>query len=134
MAVVRPFRALRYDPAVAGRLESLVAPPYDVIGAEQREQLRGRNAYNVVHLTLPDSEDEAAASLADLRERGILVREDKPACWWLEQEYVGPDGIAEQRGYPRPVGMSSAARDEDVARRLWEVSEDLTGVRFPSTM
>ena len=44
--------------------------------------------------------------------------------------FVGPDGIAEQRGHPRPVGMASAARDEDVARRLWEVSEQLTGVRF----
>jgi NAD(P)-dependent dehydrogenase (short-subunit alcohol dehydrogenase family) len=48
--------------------------------------------------------------------------------------YVGPDGIAEQRGHPRPVGMASAARDEAAAKRLWEVSEDLTGVRFPSNM
>jgi len=44
--------------------------------------------------------------------------------------YIGPDGIAEQRGYPKRVGMSAAARDEAVARRLWEVSEELTGVRF----
>jgi uncharacterized protein (DUF1015 family) len=113
VAVVRPFRALRYDPAVAGPLDSLVAPPYDVIGAEQREQLRGRNAYNVVHLTLPDSEDEAAASLADWRERGILVREDKPACWWLEQEYVGPDGIARLR-----EGVVAALRLEPYENRV----------------
>jgi NAD(P)-dependent dehydrogenase (short-subunit alcohol dehydrogenase family) len=45
--------------------------------------------------------------------------------------FAGPDGIAEQRGYPRPVGMAPAARDEDTARRLWAVSEELTGVRFP---
>jgi NAD(P)-dependent dehydrogenase (short-subunit alcohol dehydrogenase family) len=44
--------------------------------------------------------------------------------------YAGPDGFAEQRGYPRPAGMSGAARDEETARRLWEVSEELTGVRF----
>src|SRR5215211_517452 len=44
--------------------------------------------------------------------------------------YIGPDGIAEQRGYPKRVGMSAAARNEAVARRLWEVSEELTGVRF----
>ena len=97
MAVVRPFRALRYDEAVAGRLESLVAPPYDVIGAEQRERLAGQSEYNVVHLTLPDSEDAAAASLADWREQGVLVREAEPACWWLAQEYVGPDGVARRR-------------------------------------
>jgi NAD(P)-dependent dehydrogenase (short-subunit alcohol dehydrogenase family) len=44
--------------------------------------------------------------------------------------YVGPDGLAEQRGHPKPVGTSRAARDEQVARRLWEVSEQMTGVRF----
>ena len=44
--------------------------------------------------------------------------------------FVGPDGPGQQRGHPRPVGMASAARDEAVARRLWEVSEELTGVRF----
>jgi uncharacterized protein (DUF1015 family) len=100
VASIRPFRALRYDEAVAGPLESLVAPPYDVIGTEQREQLRGRSAFNVVHLTLPDSEEEAAATLADWRVRGVLVREREPAYWWLEQEYVGPDGIERcRRGF-----------------------------------
>ena len=44
--------------------------------------------------------------------------------------YIGPDGIAEQRGHPEPVGSSGAARDETAARRLWEVSEELTGVSF----
>ena len=44
--------------------------------------------------------------------------------------YVGPDGIGEQRGHPKPVGSSGAARDEDTARQLWELSEELTGVHF----
>ncbi len=44
--------------------------------------------------------------------------------------YVGPDGIAEQRGHPRLVGTAAAARDEQVAARLWAVSEDLTGVHY----
>jgi NAD(P)-dependent dehydrogenase (short-subunit alcohol dehydrogenase family) len=44
--------------------------------------------------------------------------------------YVGPDGIGEQRGHPKPVSPNRAARDEDVARRLWDVSEEMTGVRF----
>ena len=44
--------------------------------------------------------------------------------------YVGPDGFAEQRGHPEPVRPNRAARDEEVARRLWEVSEQLTGARF----
>ncbi|HEY2182855.1 MAG TPA: DUF1015 domain-containing protein [Gaiellaceae bacterium] len=113
MAVVRPFRALRYDPAVGGPLESLVAPPYDVIGAAQREELRGRSPHNVVHLTLPDSEEEAAASLADWRERGVLVRDPEPACWWLAQEYVGPDGVARRR-----EGFVAALRLEPYEKRV----------------
>jgi hypothetical protein len=44
--------------------------------------------------------------------------------------YVGPDGLAEQRGHPKPVGSSREARDEAAARRLWGVSEQLTGVEF----
>jgi NAD(P)-dependent dehydrogenase (short-subunit alcohol dehydrogenase family) len=44
--------------------------------------------------------------------------------------YVGPDGFLEQRGNPRLVGSSAAARDEDTARRLWQASEELTGVRY----
>jgi uncharacterized protein (DUF1015 family) len=113
VAVVRPFRALRYDPAVAGPLESLVAPPYDVIGPEQREELLGRSAYNVVHLTLPDSEEGAAAGLADWIERGVLVREPDPACWWLAQEYVGPDGVARCR-----EGFVAALRLETYENRV----------------
>jgi NAD(P)-dependent dehydrogenase (short-subunit alcohol dehydrogenase family) len=45
--------------------------------------------------------------------------------------YVGPDGFQEQRGHPKLVGRSGAARDAETARRLWELSEELTGVTFP---
>jgi NAD(P)-dependent dehydrogenase (short-subunit alcohol dehydrogenase family) len=44
--------------------------------------------------------------------------------------FVGPDGLKEQRGHPTLVKPARAARDPETARRLWEVSEDLTGVRF----
>jgi NAD(P)-dependent dehydrogenase (short-subunit alcohol dehydrogenase family) len=44
--------------------------------------------------------------------------------------YIGPDGIGEFRGHPQPVSPNRVARDEAVAARLWEVSEELTGVRF----
>lgn len=45
--------------------------------------------------------------------------------------FAGPGGLMEQRGAPKLVGRSAAARDADVARRLWEVSEQLTGAHFP---
>ena len=44
--------------------------------------------------------------------------------------YVGPDGFLEQRGNPKLVGSSAAARDEDAARRLWGLSEELTDVHY----
>ncbi|MCH0566133.1 MULTISPECIES: oxidoreductase [unclassified Streptomyces] len=46
--------------------------------------------------------------------------------------YVGPDGFGELRGAPTLVGRSRAASDPAVARRLWAVSEKLTGVGFPA--
>jgi NAD(P)-dependent dehydrogenase (short-subunit alcohol dehydrogenase family) len=45
--------------------------------------------------------------------------------------FVGPDGLAEQRGHPKLVGRTKAAQDADGARRLWDLSEELTGVRWP---
>jgi NAD(P)-dependent dehydrogenase (short-subunit alcohol dehydrogenase family) len=45
--------------------------------------------------------------------------------------FAGPGGFMEQRGAPKLVGRTNAAKDPDVARRLWDVSEELTGVRFP---
>lgn len=45
--------------------------------------------------------------------------------------YVGPDGMFEMRGAPCLVGRSAAASDPATARRLWTVSEELTGVTFP---
>ncbi len=45
-------------------------------------------------------------------------------------DYIGPDGFSELKGYPKVVQPRSQALDEVVARRLWEASEELTGVRY----
>ena len=46
-------------------------------------------------------------------------------------QYYGPDGLGEQRGHPKLVSSSRQSHDEDVQRRLWTVSEELTGVTYP---
>jgi NAD(P)-dependent dehydrogenase (short-subunit alcohol dehydrogenase family) len=46
-------------------------------------------------------------------------------------QYYGPDGIGEQRGYPKVVRSSKQSHDQALQRRLWEVSEELTGVVYP---
>jgi uncharacterized protein (DUF1015 family) len=98
VARVRPFNAVRYDERNAGPLERLVAPPYDVLGPEERERYLAESPYNVVHLTLPDDEEQAAELWRDWLAEGILARDDEPALWWLEQDYVGPDGVERTRG------------------------------------
>ncbi len=45
--------------------------------------------------------------------------------------FIGPTGFLGQRGTPGFETPSQAARDVDVARRLWDVSADLTGVEYP---
>ncbi|MEY8018239.1 MULTISPECIES: SDR family NAD(P)-dependent oxidoreductase [Mycobacterium] len=45
-------------------------------------------------------------------------------------QYYGPDGFLEQRGHPKLVTSSAQSHDEELQRRLWAVSEELTGVTF----
>jgi NAD(P)-dependent dehydrogenase (short-subunit alcohol dehydrogenase family) len=49
----------------------------------------------------------------------------------LGGQYFGPDGFGEQRGYPKIVRSTAASHDAAAQRRLWAVSEELTGVTFP---
>ena len=46
-------------------------------------------------------------------------------------QYYGPDGIGEVKGHPKLVKSSAQSHDEDIQRRLWTLSEELTGVTFP---
>jgi uncharacterized protein (DUF1015 family) len=113
MADVKPFRALRYDEAKAGPLETLVAPPYDVISPDARGEYLAQSPYNVVHLTLPDDEDEAGRAFADWQRDGALVRDEEPAYWLLAQEYVGPDGVRRTRN-----GLVASLRAEPYDRGI----------------
>jgi uncharacterized protein (DUF1015 family) len=113
MAVVKPFRAVRYDEDVAGPLDALVAPPYDVIDDAQRDDLMARSPLNVVHLTLPESEDDAARLWREWLSDGVLVREAEPSFWALEQEYVGPDGVPRARR-----GLVASLRPEPYENRV----------------
>jgi uncharacterized protein (DUF1015 family) len=103
MADIQPLRALHYDPATAGPLADLVAPPYDVIDPEQRAALAARSPHNVVEVDLPSGDApyaHAAQLFAQWQESGVLVRDSEPALWPLEQHYRGPDGqLRARRGF-----------------------------------
>jgi uncharacterized protein (DUF1015 family) len=130
MADVRPIYATHYDLAAVGSLEDVVAPPYDVIDAEQRAALLARSPYNAVAIDLPKPFDEGAASWAGggtgaqggdpyeqaartmdaWRAAGALVEDDQPAIWAIVQDYTGPDGSTHTRH-----GILARVRVEDFA-------------------
>src|SRR6185295_16973432 len=63
--------------------------------AAQRADLLARSPYNVVEIDLPQSDGDPYAHAAEVFDEwtrdGVLVRDDAPALWALEQEYAGPD-------------------------------------------
>ena len=95
--LLKPFRALRYDVGAAGPLDDLVAPPYDVITPDLHSRLLAQSPWNAVRVVRPDPPEDAAVALANWRARGILVREERPAVWLLEEEFTGPDGVSRTR-------------------------------------
>jgi uncharacterized protein (DUF1015 family) len=100
MAEIEPLRALHYDLTKTGGLQDVVAPPYDVIDAEQRAELEARSPYNVVRIDLPVGDDPYAAAarqFAAWREEGVVVHDPESALWPLEQDYTGPDGQTRTR-------------------------------------
>src|ERR1700760_1181173 len=96
MADVQPLRALHYDPAIAGPLQDVVAPPYDVIDSEQRAALIERSPNNVIAVDLPQGEPDPYTAAREQFERwqehGVIVRDEQPAIWAHTQDYTGPDG------------------------------------------
>lgn len=85
-----PFRGLRYTPA-AGSPDALLAPPYDVISAEQQRQLAARSPYNAVHLELADGGEERYAGVAALLRRWqdehLMARDEAPTLYVYEQRF-----------------------------------------------
>jgi uncharacterized protein (DUF1015 family) len=98
MAEIAPLTPLRYDLARLPRgLESVISPPYDVISPEERETLAARDPHNVVRLILPEGDHDAkyanaAALLAEWRERRVLVRDPEPAFYRYDQTFAPPFG------------------------------------------
>jgi uncharacterized protein (DUF1015 family) len=95
VAEIEPLRALHYELDKTGGLQQVLAPPYDVIDSEQRAELQSRSPYNVVGIDLPVGDDpyaEAGRLLAAWRAEGVVVQDERPALWALEQDYTGPDG------------------------------------------
>jgi uncharacterized protein (DUF1015 family) len=106
MAEIRPFRALRYNPSVAGDPADLVAPPYDVVAGQQRLDLYQRSAYNVARIDYGedrpdlagrDHYSEVARELKQWRSDGALLREEQPRLYLYEQEFLLDGDVRRRR-------------------------------------
>jgi uncharacterized protein (DUF1015 family) len=100
MAIVRPFRGLRYDPTIVGSIASVVAPPYDVIDRSEQSRLYEASPYNVIRLDLSRDSDRygsASRTFAQWRERGVLVRDREPAFYLYAQRHRSRSGEEHER-------------------------------------
>jgi uncharacterized protein (DUF1015 family) len=85
---IEPFAGLLYDPARAGVLSNVVAPPYDLIDKARQDALYTRSLYNVVRLELnrdPDRYASAARTLGQWLGDGVLKRASRPAIYLYSQ-------------------------------------------------
>jgi uncharacterized protein (DUF1015 family) len=89
MTEIRPFRGLRYDPKRVNG-DDVIAPPYDVVGAEAVATLHARSPYNAAHVENPAGSDRerfdgAARLLKAWTSEAVLKRDARPALYVYEQ-------------------------------------------------
>ena len=96
MADFRPFRGIRYNSAVAGPLDSLICPPYDVISLAQERDLLGRSPHNMVRLELAETHDtpaperysNATGHYQQWLEEKVLLQDEDPGYYLLRQQFI----------------------------------------------
>lgn len=103
MAVIKAFKGILYDDALAGRLKNLVAPPYDVISPAMRDELYERSPYNIIRLILGkdigDKYANAARFLKTWLKKGILVRDKDPSIYIYRQTYLHEGKMKTRTGF-----------------------------------
>jgi uncharacterized protein (DUF1015 family) len=113
---IRPFAGIRYR-VEPSRLSEVLAPPYDVITAKDRQALAARHPKNAVRLVLAESAEEAAYArvgeiLKAWREEKVLVDDREPALYLLEQSFEVMGETRVRRG------LLARFRAEDPERRV----------------
>ena len=94
-----PFPGIRYDPARVD-LQAVVAPPYDVLSAEDRAQLAGRDPHNVVVVDVPDEAEgadryaNAGTTFRRWLADGVLVTDHDPAYYRYAMTFADETGAS----------------------------------------
>ena len=100
MSQILPFHGTLFDTTVAGDIQHVVAPPYDIIDAAGQQALYDRNPHNIIRLEFGierqgDSPSDnrytrAAGALRDWITSGVLKRDQQPAIYYHTIEYRPP--------------------------------------------
>src|SRR5688572_24808562 len=114
MVDIAPFRAIRYDEKKVGKIEEVIAPPYDVISPAQQSELYARHPKNIVRIDLnkqePNDEElsryeRSGKIFSEWLDTAVMVQDAGPAFYVLSQTFKGPDGVERVRtgffGCPR---------------------------------
>ena len=105
MADIQAFRGLRYDLSKVGSLTEVVAPPYDVISAQQQSDLYELNEHNIVRLILPKADDlrgeetvyQRAAEYLKAWRRDSILRTDPVASVYVYHQCFEFEGTSYER-------------------------------------
>ncbi len=102
MAVIAPFRGVRYNPEKITALEEVLTPPYDVIDEKAAAAFLKKNPYNMIQLDLRNTGQkagegsrrytEAHARFDGWQDDNILIRDDSPALYLYCIDYLHPSG------------------------------------------
>ena len=90
MAEIKAFKGMRYS-GDAGAICQLCCPPYDIISDAQRQEFLDTNPNNIIRLELPKGDEPyktASEILKMWQDKGVLVKEDKPAIYIYEEEFT----------------------------------------------
>lgn len=94
MPKIAPFRALRYSPNID--LQSVIAPPYDVLSASDVAELAHRDGHNIVHVDVPttgeDRYQRAAQTLTQWLAAGVMVNDDEPSYTIYRMRFTDATG------------------------------------------
>ncbi len=102
MAVIAPFRGVRYNPEKIKNLDEVLTPPYDVIDEKAGDAFLKKNPHSMIQLDLRNTGQKAKegsdryvaahARFNGWQDEGILIRDDKPAIYLYSIDYLHPSG------------------------------------------
>lgn len=117
MAEIEPFRGIRYSEKAVGDFAKVIAPPYDVISPQQRDELYAKSPFNAVRIELPEGEGKQRYANAKetyskwLRDK-VLMRDNEPSIYPYYQDFE-----FEGQRYTRK-GFIANVKVEDFDRRI----------------